>query len=80
MSGAGETGRIVTFTVDRLAFTPSPPLISAVVDLDVGGRVTVEVADIPATELAVGLEVRTTFRRLGTVDGVHNYFWKVGPR
>jgi hydroxymethylglutaryl-CoA synthase len=79
MSAAGATGRIVTFTVDRLAYSPNPPLVSAIVDLDVGGRVQVEVTDVALEDLAVGLPVRMTFRRLMTVDGIHNYFWKAGP-
>jgi len=35
---AGQTARIVTFTVDRLAFSLSPPLISAIVAFAHGGR------------------------------------------
>ena len=31
VSASGQTARIVTFTVDRLAFSPSPPLVSAIV-------------------------------------------------
>ena len=31
-------GTIVTFTVDRLAYSPSPPIVFAVVDFDGGGR------------------------------------------
>jgi uncharacterized OB-fold protein len=80
ISGAGAIGTIATYTVDRLAYSPNPPLVSAVIDLEVGGRVTVEVADIPIDSLEVGLEVKMTFRRLMTADGVHNYFWKAGPR
>ena len=35
---ADARGTIVTFTVDRLAYSPSPPVIFAVVDFDGGGR------------------------------------------
>ena len=31
-------GTIVTFTIDRLAYSPSPPIVFAVVDFDGGGR------------------------------------------
>jgi uncharacterized OB-fold protein len=71
-----RTGRIATFTVDRLAFSPSPPLVSAVVDFDGGGRYALEVADAEPDRLAVGVPVALTFRRLFTAGGVHNYFWK----
>lgn len=69
-------GSIVTHTVDRLAYSPSPPMIQAVVDVDGGGRCTIEVADAQPTELRVGARVAFTFRRLFTAGGVHDYFWK----
>ncbi|WP_260684558.1 OB-fold domain-containing protein [Rhodococcus sp. KBS0724] len=79
VSAAGQRARVVTYTVDRLAFTPSPPLISAVLDLENGGRVQVELTDVDPATVAVGDEVALTFRRLVTIDGIHNYFWKASP-
>ena len=70
---------IVTFTVDHLAFSPSPPIVFAVVDFDGGGRFPVELTDVEAADLAIGDRVEMTFRRLTTADGVHNYFWKARP-
>jgi hydroxymethylglutaryl-CoA synthase len=70
------SGSVVTHTVDRLAFSPSPPMVQAVIDIDGGGRCTLEVADARTDELAVGSRVRFAFRRLFTVGGVHDYFWK----
>lgn len=69
-------GRIATFTVDRLAYSPSPPVVDVVVDFDGGGRATFEVADAVPDTLGVGGEVTMVFRRLFTAGGVHNYFWK----
>ena len=69
-------GAIATFTVDRLAFSPSPPVVQTVVDFDGGGRFTFELADPEVDRLAVGARVGLTFRRLYTAQGVHNYFWK----
>jgi uncharacterized OB-fold protein len=69
-------GTVATYTVDRLAFSPSPPLIDAVVDFEGGGRYTLEVADGAPDRLEVGTKVGLTFRRLHTAGGVHNYFWK----
>ena len=71
-----RSGTVATFTVDRLAFSPSPPMINAVVDFDGGGRYTLEVADASPDEVEIGTRVQMSFRRLYTVDGVHNYFWK----
>ncbi|WP_405846684.1 OB-fold domain-containing protein [Streptomyces sp. NBC_01518] len=73
---AGARGTVATYTVDRLAYSPSPPLIDAVVDFDGGGRCTLEIADGAADRLTVGTRVEPVFRRLHTAQGVHNYFWK----
>ena len=73
---ADATGTIVTFTVDKLAYSPSPPVVFAVVDFDGGGRVPIELTDVDPTEVAIGGRVEMTFRKLFTSDGIHNYFWK----
>ena len=67
---------VVTYTVDRLAYSPSPPMVQVVVDVDGGGRFTVEMADVGPRQPQVGDRVGFVFRRLFTADGVHNYFWK----
>ena len=67
---------IVTHTVDHLAYSPSPPMIQAVLDVDGGGRCTIEVTDAEPERLRVGARVAFTFRRLFTSGGVHDYFWK----
>jgi hydroxymethylglutaryl-CoA synthase len=72
-------GTIVTYTVDRLAYSPSPPVVFAVVDFDGGGRLPVELTDVDAADVAIGDRVEMTFRRLFTADGIHNYFWKARP-
>jgi 3-hydroxy-3-methylglutaryl CoA synthase/uncharacterized OB-fold protein len=70
------TGTIATFTVDRLAYSPSPPVVFAVVDFDGGGRLPIELTDVDVDEVQIGGRVELTFRRLFTADGIHNYFWK----
>jgi hydroxymethylglutaryl-CoA synthase len=79
VDAAEQTARIVTFTIDHLAFSPSPPLVSAVVAFEGGGRLQCELTD-GAEEIAVGDTVAPTFRRGATVDGIHNYIWKARPR
>ena len=73
---ADVQGTIATFTVDRMAYSPSPPIIFAVVDFDGGGRLPIELTDTDLDEVAIGGRVEMTFRRLFTADGIHNYFWK----
>jgi hydroxymethylglutaryl-CoA synthase len=76
---ADTPGAIAAFTVDRIAYSPSPPIVFAIVDFDRGGRLPVELTDVNADELQVGDRVEMTFRRLFTADGIHNYFWKARP-
>jgi uncharacterized OB-fold protein len=70
------TGTVATYTVDRLAYSPAPPVVDIVVDFDGGGRCTLEAADADAGALDVGVRVGLTFRRMFTAGGVANYFWK----
>jgi 3-hydroxy-3-methylglutaryl CoA synthase/uncharacterized OB-fold protein len=76
---ANRIGKITTFTLDRLAYTPQPPMVSAMLDFEGGGRVEMEITDCDPETVAIGNEVEMTFRRLFTADGVHNYFWKARP-
>ncbi len=76
---ADTRGTVVSFTVDRLVYSPSPPVVFAVVDFDGGGRAPLELTDVDADEIEVGSRVEPTFRRLYTADEIHNYFWKVRP-
>ncbi|MCU1461898.1 MAG: 3-hydroxy-3-methylglutaryl CoA synthase [Acidimicrobiales bacterium] len=76
---AEAIGTIVTYTVDRLAYSPSPPIVFAVVDFDGGGRLPIELTDVDDSEVSIGMKVEMTFRRLFTADGIHNYFWKARP-
>ncbi len=72
-------GTISTFTIDRIAFSPSPPITYAVVDMDNGTRSALELCDLDASKIAMGDRVELTFRKLGTGDSIHNYFWKARP-
>lgn len=76
---ADVTGRVATFTVDSLAWSPSPPVVFAVCDFEGGGRLPVELTDVRADEVSIGMAVEMTFRRIGTADGIANYFWKARP-
>jgi 3-hydroxy-3-methylglutaryl CoA synthase/uncharacterized OB-fold protein len=76
---ADDRGTIVTYTIDRIAYSPSPPIVFAIVDFDGGGRLPVELTDIDPGDVAIGGRVEMTFRRLFTADGIHNYFWKARP-
>ena len=72
--------RIATYTLDRLAYSLQPPVVAAVVDFAGGGRMQCELTDMDPNQVAIGDELEMTFRRLFTVNGVHNYFWKARPQ
>lgn len=73
---ASVRGRIVTFTIDRLSYSQSPPVVFAVVDFEGGGRLPIELTDVDLAQVQIGAIVEPTFRRLHSSDGIHNYFWK----
>jgi 3-hydroxy-3-methylglutaryl CoA synthase len=73
---ADVPGTIVTYTVDHLVYSESPPVIFAIVDFDGGGRLPIEMTDVAEADVAAGVRVEMTFRKLFTTDDIHNYFWK----
>ncbi len=70
---------VATFTIDSLAYSPSPPVVFAVADFDGGGRLPLELTDVRPADVSIGMTVEMTFRRLNTADGIANYFWKARP-
>jgi 3-hydroxy-3-methylglutaryl CoA synthase/uncharacterized OB-fold protein len=79
VSLADRQGTISTYTIDRLAYSLSPPTITAAVDFDGGGRFTCELTDCVPEDVQVGTRVDLSFRRMYSAQGVHNYFWKARP-
>ncbi len=76
----GKRGSVFTFTIDNLAPVPEHPMPMAVIDLDGGGRLYLQVTDAAEGDVKVGAPVELTFRRLHEAGGNRNYFWKARPR
>lgn len=76
---ADVVGTVSTFTIDRLAYSPSPPTVAAIVDFDGGGRCQCEITDVDENDVVLGTRVEMTFRRLYTAGAIHDYFWKAKP-
>jgi 3-hydroxy-3-methylglutaryl CoA synthase len=76
---ADASATVATFTVDRLAYSLSPPVVAAVIDFEGGGRFQCELTDVDPGAVKIGDRVEMTFRRLLTANSVHNYFWKARP-
>ena len=73
---ADVPGTIVTYTIDHLVYSESPPVIFGIVDFDGGGRLPIELTDVQPDDVKPGVRVEMTFRKLFTSDDIHNYFWK----
>ena len=74
-----KRGAVFTFTIDNLAPVAEHPMPMAVIDLEGGGRVYLQVTDAGEGEVKVGTPVELTFRRLHEAGGNRNYFWKARP-
>lgn len=77
---ADTPGTVVTYTVDRLTYSLSPPVVAVVVDFDGGGRFQTELTDADPETVEIGQRVEMTFRRFFQAgNGIANYFWKARP-
>ncbi|RNL61943.1 hydroxymethylglutaryl-CoA synthase family protein [Nocardioides marmoriginsengisoli] len=70
---------VVSVTTDHLTTMPEASVAIVIADVEGGGRLSAYAADVPAEDVAVGMEMTPTFRRLWTTDAIHNYFWKLRP-
>lgn len=80
-SFAEKTGRINSYTADRLTFSPAPPACYGMIQFEDGGRWMMDFTDIDADQLAVGQAMRMMFRikDIDTQRGFRRYFWKAAP-
>lgn len=76
-----RTGTVFTFTLDHLIAGEylETPVPRAVVDLDGGGRIFVEVTDCEPSDVAVGMRVELSFRLVHEGADFKNYYWKARP-
>ncbi|HLK10348.1 MAG TPA: OB-fold domain-containing protein [Candidatus Binatia bacterium] len=72
-------GTLFTFTNDYLFESPDPPVCHAVVDLDGGGRLYVQLTDCEPERVQIDMPLELTFRKIHEGGGFHNYFWKARP-
>jgi 3-hydroxy-3-methylglutaryl CoA synthase len=72
-------GEVFTFTRDYVAASPSPPVVTAFVDFEDGGRTFCEVTDCDPEKIAIGTTVEMTFRRVHEAAGIPHYSWKGRP-
>lgn len=79
---AETTGRIASFTVDWLGYSPNPPLQYGMVEFDNGVKLMMGLVSGDADQLKVGAQVSPVFR-IQSIDAMRNfkrYFWKLELR
>ena len=78
---AEKTGRVNSFTADRLTYSPDPPACYGMVQFEEGGRWMMDFTDVEDDKLAVGMRMRMMFRikDIDTQRGFRRYFWKAAP-
>lgn len=80
-SFADKIGRINSYTADVLAYSPEPPSCYGMIEFKDGGRWMMDIIDIEASDIDVGLEMRMVFRirDIDTQRGLRRYHWKATP-
>lgn len=72
--------KLYTFSVDQYAGRSDDPLIiQAVAEDPTGSRIYTIMTDFVRDEVAVGMDVEFTFRRMHELGDFPNYFWKLRP-
>ena len=78
---SGKTGKINSYTADRLTYSPDPPACYGMIQFEEGGRLMMDFTDVDAERLEVGQSMRMMFR-IKDYDGARGftrYFWKAAP-
>jgi hydroxymethylglutaryl-CoA synthase len=78
---AETQGRILSFTSDRLTYSPDPPAMYGMIQFAEGGRCMMDFTDMDEADLTVEKPMRMVFR-VKDVDsnrGFRRYFWKATP-
>jgi len=71
--------KAVTFSHDNIMETLDSPVTTTVVDFEGGGRMICDMTDRKLDEVVVGMDLEMTFRKLYSVGGINNYWWKCTP-
>lgn len=78
---ASRTGKVMSYTADRLTYSPDPPTYFGMIVFDGGGRMLMDFTDVDPERMDVGLPMTMMFR-VKDYDqnrGFRRYFWKAAP-
>ena len=78
---AERSATVLTWTADRLTFTPDPPAHYGIIQFEDGGRLMADFTDVDAGEVEVGMRMRMMFRvkEQDARRNLKSYFWKAAP-
>jgi uncharacterized OB-fold protein len=78
---AESSGRVLSWSADRLTYTPDPPAYYGMIDFAGGGRLMMDFTDVDGGGVEVGTPMRMVFRVKDhdPVRGFRRYFWKAAP-
>lgn len=78
---ADVSARVMSYTADRLTYTPDPPAHYGMVQFDGGGRLMIDFSDVDVGEVDVNMPMRMAFRikEFDAQRGFTKYFWKAVP-
>jgi 3-hydroxy-3-methylglutaryl CoA synthase len=71
--------RVFSFSHDYVMESLDSPVTVTFIDFEGGGRIMCDMTDRDPDDVAVGMPVELSFRRLYYVNGVYNYWWKCQP-
>jgi 3-hydroxy-3-methylglutaryl CoA synthase len=73
--------KVMSYTADRLTYTPDPPAHYGMVQFEGGGRIMMDFSDVDEGSLEVGTPMRMAFRvkEYDPQRGFTKYFWKAVP-
>lgn len=79
-----KRGTIFSYTEDYIALSPQLPQGLAVVDLNDGSRIYVQLIEAEAQKahdrpMKIGMSIEMTLRRMGEDGGFYSYYWKAKP-
>jgi len=79
---ADSRAKVASYTVDRLAYSPNPPLVFGMIEFEEGAKMMMQFANCDPEKIEVGMPMEMVFRikQYEKDRNLRVYFWKAAPR
>ena len=79
---ADSRAKVASYTVDRLAYSPNPPLLFGMIEFEEGAKFMMQFANCDPEKVEVGQPMEMIFRikQYDKERNLRNYFWKASQR